>query len=96
MTRIAHADKALNINEVVRHEPPPACLTARHALRARHHAPRGRRFYSNEVYAYDGPRLLASRSFDPLFQPGEINFELFVAHRSAVSFLSYVENFVST
>ena len=56
MTRIAHADKALNINEVARHEPRPACLTAGHALRARHHAPRGRRFYSNEVYAYDGPK----------------------------------------
>lgn len=56
MTRIAHAGKALNMNELARHEPRPACLTARHALRARHHAPRGRRFYSNEVYAYDGPR----------------------------------------
>ena len=53
MTRIAHTDKVFNMNEVVRHEPRPACLTARHALRARHHAPRGRRFYSNEVYAYD-------------------------------------------
>ena len=44
------------MNELASHDPPPACLTAGHALRARHHAPRGRRFYSNEVSAYDGPR----------------------------------------
>ena len=44
------------MNELTRHEPRPACLTARHAWRTRHHAPRGRRFYSNEVSAYDGPR----------------------------------------
>ena len=56
MTCSRQADKALNINELARHEPRPACLTAGHALRARHHASRGRRFYSNEVYAYDGPR----------------------------------------
>ena len=38
--RNAPADTALTMNQPARHEPRPACLTARYALRARRHAPR--------------------------------------------------------